>query len=168
MAASACASNTGATSDVASLDESEDPDRGASALEVIVEQEAQLFEFSKCMRDEGIDIGDPTVDADGNVALGTPMGMITDHAGLMKAYATCRDLVGNRPLGHGGEDRSAVHDRLVDFAKCVRERGYHDMPDPDFSDGSGDLFPGLDSDDPAYQSAVEACKDLLVDRGPTD
>lgn len=167
LVAGGCADNTDATSDVASLEEGGDGPR-ASALEEIVEQERQLFEFSACMRDEGIDIGDPTVDADGNVALGTPMGMITDHAGLMAAYRACRDLIGNRPLGHGGEDRSAVHDRLVDYAKCVRQAGYYEMPDPDFSETGGDLFPGLDLDDPDYQAAEEECKDLLVDDGTED
>ena len=168
LVSGACATDTGTTSDVASLEESVDQDRNRSALEEIVEQERQLFEFSACMRDEGIDIGDPTVDADGNVALGTPTEMITDHGGLMKAYAACRDLIGNRPLGHSGEDRSAVHDRLVDYAKCVREAGYHEMPDPDFSDSGDDLFPGLDTDDPEYQAAEEECKGLLVASGATD
>ncbi len=165
LVAGACANNTDATSEVASLDESGNGDQEKSALEIIVEQERQLFEFSACMRDEGVDIGDPTVDADGNVALGTPMGMITDHGGLMEAYRACRDLIGNRPLGHGGEDRSAVHDRLVDFAKCVRQKGFYDMPDPDFSDTNGHLFPGLDLDDPDYQAAEGKCKELLVDDG---
>ena len=103
----ACSTNTGATSAVASLEESDNQGRNTSALEEILEQEQQLFEFSACMRSEGIDFGDPTVDADGNVALGTPMGMITDHGGLMRAYAACRELIGNRPLGHGGEDYSS-------------------------------------------------------------
>lgn len=164
----ACSTNTGATSAVASLEESDNQGRNTSALEEILEQEQQLFEFSACMRSEGIDFGDPTVDADGNVALGTPMGMITDHGGLMRAYAACRELIGNRPLGHGGEDRSAVHDRLVDYAKCVREAGYYEMPDQDFSDTGGDLFPGLDMDDPDYQAAERACKGLLVGGGATD
>ena len=167
VVAAACGNNSGTPSDVASLEEGGNGAR-ASALEEIVEQERQLFEFSACMRNEGIDIGDPTVDADGNVALGTPMGMITDHSGLMAAYEACRDLIGNRPLGHGGEDRNAVHDRLVDYAKCVRQAGYYEMPDPDYSDTGGDLFPGLDMDDPDYQAAEEACKGLLVDGGATD
>ena len=167
LAAAACANDGGAPSDVASIAEG-GPRVGAGALEEIVEQERQLFEFSACMRDEGIDIGDPTVDADGNVALGTPMSMITDHGGLMKAYAACRDFIGNRPLGHGGEDRSAVHDRLVDYAKCVRQAGYYEMPDPDFSESGGDLFPGLDMSHPDYQAAEGQCKSLLVEGAATD
>ena len=137
----------------------------AGVLAEIVDQEAELFEFSACMRGEGIDIGDPTVDAEGNVALGTPMSMISDHGALMEAYGQCRDLIGGRALGHSGEDRSTVHDRLVEFAKCVRENGYYDMADPDFSDSGGDIFPRLKMDDPDYQAAEEVCKGLLVDDG---
>ena len=167
LAAVACGDATGATSDIASLDEGGPGDQEASVLSAIVDQELELFEFSECMRDEGIDVGDPTVDADGNVSLGTPMNMITDHGALMKAYETCSDLIGGRALGHGGEDRTAVHDRLVDFAKCVRENGYYQLPDPDFSGSSSDIFPGLDMDDPTYQAAEQVCKGLLVDDGST-
>ena len=95
------------------------------------------------------------------------MNMITDHGALMKAYETCSDLIGGRALGHGGEDRTAVHDRLVDFAKCVRENGYYQLPDPNFSGISSDIFPGLDMDDPTYQAAEQVCKGLLVDDGST-
>jgi hypothetical protein len=167
LATVACENSTETTFDVASLDESSPGEQEASVLGEIVDQELQLFEFSTCMRDEGIDVGDPTVDADGNVSLGTPMNMITDHGALMRAYEACRDLLDGRALGHGGEDRTAVHDRLVEFAKCVRENGYYQLPDPDFSGTSSDIFPGLDRDDPAYQAAEQVCEGLLVDDGNT-
>lgn len=121
----------------------------------------ELLDFSACMRDEGIDIGDPTIDADGNVSIGTTMSMISDHGALMAACDVCDDFIGGRPLGHGGEDRTAVDDRLVNFAKCVRDNGYK-LPDPDFSGTSGDIFPGLDRQNPDYQAAEQVCEDLLV------
>lgn len=167
MAAVSCGTRTEATSDVASLDESGVGDQEASILGDIVDQEAELFEFSECMRDEGINIGDPTVDADANVSLGTPMSMISDHGALMAAYETCSDFIGGRALGHGGEDRTAVHDRLLDYAKCVRENGYYQLSDPVFSGTSSDIFPGLDMEDPGYQAADQLCKSLLVDDGDT-
>ena len=165
LATVACSTGTEAIPDVASLDESVPEIEETSVLEGIVDQELELFEFSECMRDEGIDVGDPTVDADGNVSLGTPMSMITDHGALMAAYEACNDFIGGRALGHGGEDRTAVHDRLVDFAKCVRENGFYQLPDPDFSGADGDIFPGLDMNDPTYLAAEQACKGLLVDDG---
>ena len=167
LAAAACGTGTEAAPDVASLDESGVGDQEGSILGDIVDQEAELFEFSACMRDEGINIGDPTVDADGNVSLGTPMNMISDHGALMAAYETCSDFIGGRALGHGGEDRTAVHDRLLEYAKCVRENGYYQLSDPDFSGTSSDIFPGLDMEDPGYQAADQLCKSLLVDDGDT-
>ena len=166
LAAVGCGTGTEATSDVASLEESGAGDQEASVLGDIVDQETQLFEFSACMRDEGINIGDPTVDADGNVSLGTPMNMISDHGALMAAYETCNDFIGGRAMGHSGEDRTAVHDRLLEYAKCVRENGYYQLSDPDFS-GTSDIFPGLDMDDPGYQAADQVCEGLLVDDGDT-
>jgi hypothetical protein len=167
MAAVSCGTGTEATSDVASLDESGVGDQEASILGDIVDLEAELFEFSACMRDQGISIGDPTVDADGNVSLGTPMSMVSDHGALMAAYETCSDFIGGRALGHGGEDRTAVHDRLLEYAKCVRENGYYQLSDPVFSGSSSDIFPGLDMEDPGYQAADRSCKSLLVDDGDT-
>ena len=167
LAAVGCGTGTEAASDVASLDESGVGDQEASILGDIAVQEAELFEFSACMRDEGINIGDSTVDADGNVSLGTPMNMISDHGALMAAYETCNDFIGGRALGHGGEDRTAVHDRLLEYAKCVRENGYYQLSDPDFSGTSSDIFPGLDMDDPGYQAADQICEGLLVDDGDT-
>ena len=165
LATVACSTGTDTTADVASLDEIVSENQEASVLEGIVDQELELFEFSECMRDEGIDVGDPTVDPDGNVSLGTPMDMITDHGALMAAYEACNDFIGGRALGHGGEDRTAVHDRLVEFAKCVRENGYYQLPDPDFSGAGSEIFPGLDMNDPTYLAAEQACRSVLVDDG---
>ena len=166
LATAACSGDTAVSTDVASLEAEPAETTEAGPLEDLVELERALFDLSACMRDEGIDVGDPTVDADGNVLLGTPPGgeSITDHGALMDAYAVCGDLIGGRSLGHGDADRTAVHDRLVEFASCVRDNGY-DVSDPDFSNSDGELFPGLDEDDPDFQAAQAVCEELLVDDG---
>ena len=162
LATAACTAEPGPVVDVASLDNA---DQEPSALGVLVEQELELLDFSECMRAEDIDIGDPTIDAEGNVSIGTPMNMISDHGKLMQAYDVCSEFIGGRPLGHSGEDRTAVHDRLVDFAKCVRDNGFYELPDPDFSGASDEIFPGLDLENPDYQVAEKACEGLLVESG---
>jgi len=55
----------------------------------------------------------------------------------MAAYDECEDLIGWRPLGREGENRTTVYGRLVTFARCVREHSYFGLPDPDFSGASG-------------------------------
>lgn len=166
VVAVACGTSTDVTSDVASLEEGGADDQAVSVLTEIVDLEQDLFEFSACMRDQDVDIGDPTVDADGNVALGKPMGAdsFSDHGALMAAYEACSDFIGGRALSMGGADETTVHDRLFEFARCVRENGY-DIVDPDFSSAGGDIFPGLDQDDPDYEAAQGVCEDLLVDTG---
>lgn len=159
LAVIACGADTELAQEVATLDTL---DAVGTVLGAIVDQELELLDFSECMRNEGIDIGDPTIDANGNVSIGTPMNMISDHGALMAAYDVCDDFISGRPLGHGGEDRTAVHDRLVNFAKCVRENGYYDLPDPDFSGASGDIFAGLDRQNPDYRAAEQVCEELLV------
>ncbi|MBK5266731.1 MAG: hypothetical protein JJE47_04795 [Acidimicrobiia bacterium] len=155
----ACEADAEPAPEVATLDTL---DPAGTVLGAIVDQELELLDFSECMRAEGIDIGDPTIDANGNASIGTPMNTISDHGSLMAAYNVCDDFIGSRPLGHGGEDRTAVHDRLVNFAKCVRDNGYYDLPDPDFSGASGDIFPGLDRQNPDSRAAEQVCEELLV------
>ena len=166
LATAACGGDTAVNPDVASLEEGSAETIEAGPLEDLVELERALFDLSACMREQGVEVGDPTVDADGNVLLGTPPGgeSISDHGALMDAYAVCGDLVGGRSIGHGDADRTAVHDRLVEFAGCVRDNGY-DVSDPDFSNSDGELFPGLDEDDPDFQAAQVVCEELLVDKG---
>ena len=163
LVAAACGTSADPTLEVASVEDGVE-DGAASVLSDVVDQEQALFEFSACMRDQDVDIGDPTVDADGNVALGQAMGpdSFSDHGALMAAYEACSDLIGGRALSMGGADETVMRDRLVEFAGCVRDNGY-DLPDPDFS--GGDLFPGLDQGDSDFLAAQEACEDILVDDG---
>ncbi len=50
------------------------------------------------------------------------------------------------------------------FAACMRDNGF-DMPDPDFSGlalrGDGP-FGEVDLEDPAFESALEQCDDILA------
>jgi hypothetical protein len=73
--------------------------------------------------------------------------------------------------GCGGNDSSAgananadTQEKAVKFAQCMRENGISQFPDPD---ASGQLTidgvlngSGIDSDGPAWQGAIDACKDL--------
>jgi hypothetical protein len=147
--------------------------------------EAQMLEFSSCMRDAGVDIGDPVVDADGNVTFGgfrPGAGGGADGEGrpddVREAFDTCGEFLDGVQLGGpgGGADRTELQDTLLEFAQCMRDEGV-DMDDPDFSSfgepGQGDtpgpiggLFSMLNSDDPDVQAATEICGDLLAGFGP--
>jgi hypothetical protein len=132
--------------------------------------EEELLDWVECMRDEGVDVPDPQVDADGNLTfgggggpgLGGGGGGGIDREALQDATEVCGEI----PQGaFGGErpDQTEVQDRLLEFAQCMRDNGY-DMPDPDFS-GDGGLtsaFGDIDTNDPVFQDASAACEDIFA------
>ena len=141
--------------------------------------EQAMFAFASCMRTNGVEIEDPTVDADGNLQFGglRTQGGNADREAIRAGMEACEDHLEGVVLGRGGDlDPTELQDTLLEFAVCMRENGY-DMPDPDFSNagpGGGDEpaqgggpFGRIDFDDPDFVTAQEACQDVLGDiRGP--
>lgn len=144
-----------------------------------VDQEQALLDFTQCMRDEGIDIADPEVDADGNLRPSRPEPGTLEREDIQAAREACSEFLEGVTLGFRDQDRTEIEDTLLEFAACMRDNGY-DMPDPDlsFEPGSGGggqgggPFGQLDQDDPAFQAASEVCQDIFTDlplgpgRGP--
>jgi hypothetical protein len=179
MLAAAC-SGAATTSGVASLeaDQTTAPanDDIASAEGADEDIEGALLAFAECMREHGIDMEDPTVDADGNVQFGRfgggqgqPGEEGFDRDAVRAARETCGDHLENATLGFRGGGNEDFQDTLLEFAQCMRDNGY-DMDDPDFSGGDGGGPGGgplgqLDRDAPAFQEAQETCADILGGQG---
>lgn len=176
LMAAACSGS--AESGVASLEGSTTTTAAASTE---IDTEQALFAFAACMRDNGIDIEDPTVDADGNVDFGAirgpgPQGAEgeVDREALRAAREECSQFLEDAALGFRERDSTEFQDTLYEFAQCMRDNGV-DMPDPDLSSfGPGAREPGqgggpfgdLDRDDPAFQAAFESCEEILAGFGP--
>ena len=163
LASSGVASVADAASDpVASLDASVPASEEAS---VEATDEEQVLAFAQCLRDEGLEVQDPTVAADGTVNIrdlfqGQAEGQGPPE-GFRAAFDVCGDLIDGLQRAPGGDvDQSELQDSLLEFAQCVRDNGY-DMPDPDFSAGPGRPFGDIDQSDPTFVAAQEACSDIL-------
>jgi hypothetical protein len=136
--------------------------------------EAAFLEFTQCLRDQGLDIEDPDVDAAGNLSFGGRVGPEgIDREAFRAAREACAEILEGVSLEFREFDRTEIEDSLIDFASCMRSNGY-DMPDPDFSNfgpggggGDGGPFGEIDPQDPAFIAAGEACRDILAgfDRG---
>jgi hypothetical protein len=131
--------------------------------------EDAILAFSACMRDNGLEnFEDPEISADDGIRFGFRQQVadgIVDRETVRQAMETCRVHLDGVAVGRDDADRSEIEDQLVEFAACMRDEGF-DLPDPDFSsqgDGRpGDPFAGnIDSDDPDFQNAMEACEDLF-------
>lgn len=159
-AGGACSTPGG--SDVATLGgsrSSESPRPGAS-----VDPEEAFLRFAECMREHGVDVGDPQVSGDtGTIEIGPGEDIAPGE--LREADAACRHLL---PRGReegpnlSPEELARVRDRMLRFAQCMRDQGI-DFPDPQEQDGEIVFAPDGDVnlEDPEVQEAQEACDRFL-------
>ena len=177
----ACGGGDNADGGVASLDDSATSVDTDDVEEVqIADTEAQLLAFSACMRDQGLDFDDPTVDSDGNIQLqgrrqgggGQGGGGQGGNEGFPEAFQVCGDLLDSLDLGFRDRDNTGQQDAFLEFAECMRGEGIQ-IQDPDFSagggpgggPGGGGIFGDLDPNDPSFEAALETCGDILGNLG---
>lgn len=93
-------------------------------------RQAQALKFAQCMRDNGVGKF-PDPDASGtftieSVANGTAID--ANSPSFQRALTACRDL---EPPGFTGATRSpAQQGAALEFARCMRDNGVTDFPDP--------------------------------------
>ena len=167
----ACAESAALDDGVASLS----GDSAESTTTITVDQEAAMLAFSECMREQGIDLPDPTVDSDGNAQIlreGDGPPPIAEREAMEAAFETCDEHLEGMTSGFDTNDQTELQDRLLEFAQCMRDNGV-EMDDPDLTafrpadesdEGTpprgGFLGQGFDPSDPAVQEALETCQDL--------
>lgn len=117
--------------------------------------EGDGLKFAQCMRDEGLTwFEDPEPGARG-VRISIPQGV--DKAKVDAAMAACK-----RYLPNGGEPPemdAAALERVRQMAKCMRENGVPNFPDPQPDGGmviDGRKL-GTGPGDPAFDAAEKAC-----------
>lgn len=166
IVAAACGDGADPAQDVASIDST------ATTLSA-ADTELQLLDFAECMREQGIDFPDPTVDASGDVDIALPDDFDPANTGdILEAAGECQEFLEGIAVGFDAIDLTAVTDTLLEFSACMRDNGF-DLRDPDFSlidpaSGSiptGGPFGDVDFDDPDFTAAFEQCEDLIVNLG---
>ena len=116
--------------------------------------EEDVVAWVECMREQGIDIADPSVDGEGDVVLGAGPRVVVARPGAASGSASgsgdedmpeppdreqfedAVETCGEPPRVGGSlsqEDRQAFQDAALKMARCMREQGV-DFPDPVFSD----------------------------------
>lgn len=106
------------------------PTNGSTADTVApADTQEALLAFAACMRENGVDMEDPTFDADGNVAgggIGPDSGVDMRSDEARAAMDVCGDLVQNAQFGGGpggGLDRDAIQTAMNDYTACLRDEG---------------------------------------------
>ncbi len=142
LALAACGGDSASGSKVASLGTT--PSNGSTADTVApADTQEALLAFAACMRENGVDMDDPTFDADGNVTsggIGPDSGIDMGSEDARTAMETCGSLIQNVQFGGGpggGLDRDAIQTAMTDFTACLRDQGL-DVDDISFGGGPGD------------------------------
>ena len=162
LALTACGSGSDDGGGVASISGDSGSDSNSSD-----DKEQDALDWARCMRDEGVDIPDPETDENGNARLGGievgPGSDITPEE-FEAAQKKCGEPPG---MELSQEDESAMQDAALEFAQCMRDKGY-DMPDPDVSNGGMRIQGGgdLDPNDPQVQKDMNECQEAFEGLGP--
>ena len=176
----------GAAAQVASLvspDETPAPDAVTSeALLEPADRDEALLAFAQCMRDNGIDMDDPTFsDGGGGRALGLGRGggeRPLDQYG--DDFTVAREACGDILAAAAPEiDPEAEQERLEEqllLSQCIRDNGYPEYPDPVIGadgrlqrSGGQDLQAiGIDPRSEEFRALIDSCRDELglEDFGP--
>jgi hypothetical protein len=131
----------------------------------------RALNYTRCMRQQGIDMPDPQFDANGRMAMQLPSGAGPDDPKFKAAAEACKQYLPN-----GGEPEKPdpqLQQQMVAWARCMRQHGVN-IPDP--KPGGGiDVGPaaGAKPDSAKFRAAEEACKQYeprgggeRVDSGP--
>ncbi len=124
----------------------------ATDTTVAVDTQEALLAYAQCMRDNGVDMQDPTVDADGNVqgGFGPESGIDPRSDEFQTAQEACGDLMEGVSLGGGPGggrfDQTAIQDGLDEFTECLRDEGLDvddvSLPEPGDGPPGGGAAPG--------------------------
>jgi hypothetical protein len=191
LSLAACADEAGGEPDaVASIDDSassaddgsddgDDDGGGGGGRPDSSEFRDAALEYAQCMRDNGIDMPDPTFDSDGGggrvMIGGEPEAGTTGPSEEFEAAdEECRPILEEAApeMQLTPEEQAEMQDRLVAMAECMRARG-HDMPDPQVGEGGGVTIGGGPGaplgggpGDDEFRQDMEECGDEAGMDGP--
>jgi hypothetical protein len=129
-------------------------------------QEAQI-KFARCMRDHGIEMGDPKPGQRG-VQIAVPKGVSPEKA--KAANEACKKyLDAIKPPELSEEQQKEAREAALAFSRCMREHGV-DFPDPTFGENGQATIrmspgSGPDLNDPKVQKAQTACQSKMPQLG---
>lgn len=160
LAIAGCGSDS---DDVPSLRTTEDAQAAeptVSAADTVLDNEAKMMAFTQCLRDQGVKVLDPVVDADGNV--GKPElaeGLEWDGKRFGAAWEECDEHLEGFTWERKRVDMSELVDQLFAVTACLRDKGY-DVDDPtaeSLDQWKTSLTNALDFKDPEEEADYEEC-----------
>ncbi|NOX21514.1 MAG: hypothetical protein GXP36_00260 [Actinobacteria bacterium] len=169
LVAAACSgsnSDTPADSVVSLQDPSERSESGSGTSRIDIEE--ATLEFTRCMRERGIDVPDIRFDASGAPII--PPELVEDldlgSDEWQAAEGECSAIFQQAAALQFTSDpelEAIVQDQLRQFSTCMRGEGFKDFPDPNVGNGLPyPLSAFADYSTQAFQDALELCQDSIA------
>lgn len=159
VAACGSGDDAGKVASLASAEDSSIADVAAS-----IDDEQALINFSACMRDQGMDFPDPIVDADGYPRFDFANPEDIDRDALFEAGEACREHLEGVVLGLPDFDTAEFNDTFLEYATCMRENGFEEIPDRiDLTAIMRGEELSIDPTDPDFIAADEQCRDIFAE-----
>ncbi|GGM13649.1 MULTISPECIES: hypothetical protein [Micromonospora] len=118
------------------------------------------LKFAACLREQGLDVPDPQPGQNGPRF---NSGAEVDRSKMQAAFEQCREFAPN-----GGQPReldASQVEQVRKLAKCMRENGVPNFPDP-APDGRMQPGPaGIEFNDPAVRAAFDKCQETVPNFG---
>ena len=129
-----------------------------------------MLEFAQCMREHGVDMPDPGTG--GRQVLRVGPDEETTQEEMEEAQSACKkyqEEIEGPELSE--EEREEFREAALAHARCMRENGIENFPDPTISeDGEASLSipksSGIDPQSSEFKEAEEACADEMPE-GPS-
>jgi hypothetical protein len=111
--------------------------------------------YARCLRQHGINMPDPTFDAQGRMAMRMPAGVGPDDPKFKAADQACKQYA---PSGSPEKVDPQLQQQMLAYARCMRQHGIN-IPDPKPGEGIGvDGDAGVNPDSPKFKAADQACQ----------
>lgn len=129
----------------------QEPDQAPSSSAAKDPEEAAL-EYVACLREHGMEVEDPG--PGGRIKFEQQQG----DGNAKAAMEACRHLAPQ--MDQDSPEAKERVEQMRKFAVCMRENGVEKYPDPDPNQPGVQLNKEM-TEDPDFESAQEACRDLL-------
>jgi hypothetical protein len=123
--------------------------------------------YARCMREHGVDMPDPTFEDGGTLQRGPTKEDNLPRSKVREAENACRKYMEDvEPPKLSEEQQQEFKEAALAHARCMREHGIENFPDPTFGENGEarirlDKGDGLDPEDPDFREAQEACRETM-------
>jgi hypothetical protein len=135
VVASCGSDGSAATDGVASLDETPTTTSSTTPAQAEADADEAVLAYVQCLRDEGLEIQDPDLSGEGGLGLRRQFAEEGEALpqDVEAAFDACDDMRDGVATRFENVDTSDTEDRLLAFARCMRDGGITDFPDPNLS-----------------------------------